>query len=303
MRIYTQAPYTGSYRSNVMTSDTNKNSFLPSSNSNKNSSFPSIVKKKPIVLPPQDEENSENFYRSNATASNTNKNSFLPTSHSNKNSSFPSISKKKSIVLPQDEENSENFENSNAPIANTRPSTAPALQKGLSCRTLRQPIPEGGACNLVYEPDSSGRLVEHYTTHELQGMALVGRWTAGAGKKIAGFKFKRNVGRNVLIGNCSAGVLGRRNYCNGFCQFVKQAKLMKGDVTLYDVPTGFKAMPVDVYLYYDDNRPGHQTVKLLPGKSYTTENILAVGCVPKNTRFYESEKVDLLKWLHGKLYV
>jgi hypothetical protein len=58
---------------------------------------------------------------------------------------------------------------------------------------------------------------------------------------------------------------------------------------------------VDVYLYYDDSRPGHQTVKLEPGQSYTTENVLAVGCLPKNTPFYESiETVDLLKWLHGK---
>jgi len=195
-------------------------------------------------------------------------------------------------------ENEENAENINLSVANRPPLTSPSLQKGLSCRTLAEPIPEGGACNLCYEPDSSGRLVEHYSTHELQGMAIVGRWTPGVNKKIAGFKFKRNVGRNVLIGNCSAGVLGRRNYCNGFCQFVKSAKLLKGSVTLYDVPTGFKAMPVDVYLYYDDNRTGHQTVKLVPGESYTTEGVLAVGCLPKGAPFYERETVDLLKWLH-----
>lgn len=233
------------------------------------------------------------YTRSNNFSSNATKSSFLPS----KPSSFPSVAKAKSFVLPDDEENSENFENA-APVVNRRPSTAPALQKGLSYRTVGEPIPEGGACNLVYEPDSSGRLVEHYSTHELQGMATVGRWTAGAGKKIAGFKFKRNAGRNVLIGNCSAGVLGRKNYCNGFCQFVKQAKLMNGDVTLYDIPTGFKAMPVDVYLYYDDNRPGHQTVKLVPGKSFTTENVVAVATLPKSTPFYESETVDLFKWLH-----
>merc|ERR1712232_1229253 len=126
-----------------------------------------------------------------------------------------------------------------------------------------------------------------------------GRWTPGVGKKIAGFKFKRNLGRNVLIGNCSAGVQGRRNYCNGFCQFIKSAKLMNGNVIVYDIPTGFKAMPVDVYLYYDDDRPGHQTVKLVPGESYTTEGVLAVAVLPKGgARFYERETVDLLKWLY-----
>jgi len=221
-------------------------------------------------------------------------------SKTNNNSSFPSVTKKESIVLQSStsSENEENAENINLSVANRPPLTSPSLQKGLSCRTLAEPIPEGGACNLCYEPDSSGRLVEHYSTHELQGMAIVGRWTPGVNKKIAGFKFKRNVGRNVLIGNCSAGVLGRRNYCNGFCQFVKSAKLLKGSVTLYDVPTGFKAMPVDVYLYYDDNRTGHQTVKLVPGESYTTEGVLAVGCLPKGAPFYERETVDLLKWLH-----
>jgi len=236
---------------------------------------------------------STNSQRSNVMAPSTNKRSFAPS----KGSSFPSSAKRRSIVQPQDEENSDSFENLKAPVVNKRPSTAPTLKKGLSYRTIGEPI-EGGACHLVYEPDSSGRLVEHYSKNQLQGMATVGRWTPGSTKKIAGFKFKRNAGRQVLIGNCSAGVLGRKNYCNGFCQFVKQAKMLNGDVTLYDVPTGFKSMPVDVYLYYDDNRAGHQTIKLEPGESYTTENVIAVGCLPKNTQFYENETVDLLKWLH-----
>jgi hypothetical protein len=272
MRIYSGGKYTNSYRSNAL-EPYRVDTVAPSGTTS---------------------------YLGTSMLPSTNKRSFKRS----KESSFPSSNKRKSIA-PRDEENSENFVNSNVPVENSkapvvrkaRPSTEPALQKGLSYRTLGEPI-EGGACHLVYEPDSSGRLVEHYSKNELQGMAVVGRWSAGDGKKIAGFKFKRNAGRQVLIGNCSAGVLGRKNYCNGFCQFVKQAKLMSGDVTLYDVPTGFKAMPVDVYLYYDDNRPGHQTVKLEPGQSYTTENCVAVGCLPKNTPFYETETVDLLKWLH-----
>ena len=280
MRIYSGGKYTNSYRSNALepyrvntvapsgTTSYLGSSMLPSTNkrSVQQSSFPSSSKRRSIA--PQDEENIENY-------------------ENYENSSAPVMESKAPVV-------------EKAPVVRkARTSTEPSLQKGLSYRTLGEPI-EGGACHLVYEPDSSGRLVEHYSKNELQNMAVVGRWSAGAGKKIAGFKFKRNAGRQVLIGNCSAGVLGRRNYCNGFCQFVKQAKLMLGDVTLYDVPTGFKAMPVDVYLYYDDNRPGYQTVKLEPGESYTTENCVAVGCLPKNTPFYETETVDLLKWLHGK---
>lgn len=271
MRIYSGGQYTNSYRSNAL-EPYRVNTVAPSGTTS---------------------------YLGSNMLPNTNKRSFPPS-----NQSFPSTNKRKSIA-PQDEENSENFENINANVSNpkapvvskAKPLAEPKLQKGLSYRTLGEPI-EGGACHLVYEPDSSGRLVEHYSKNELQNMAVVGRWSAGVGKKIAGFKFKRNAGRQVLIGSCSAGVQGRKNYCNGFCQFVKQAKLMLGDVTLYDVPTGFKAMPVDVYLYYDDNRPGYQTVKLEPGESYTTENCVAVGCLPKNTPFYQSETVDLLKWLH-----
>lgn len=277
MRIYNQGVYTNSYRRN-----NNINSFRSASSSSLN---------------------------------NINRGSINIQNMSKSLSSFPSVQKidlqsSSSSLLSSSENNEENSENANpmgvvakttTTTTATDTSTAPprSLSKGLSCRTLHEPIPEGGACSLVYEPDSSGRLVEHYSKTDVQnGLAVVARWTAGHGKKIAGFKFKRNLGRQVLIGNCSAGVQGRHNYCNGFCQFVKSAKLSRGDVTLYDVPTGFKAMPVDVYLYYNDNRPGHQTIKLVPGKAYTTENVLAVGVVPSGAPFYEHETVALLKWLH-----
>jgi hypothetical protein len=152
------------------------------------------------------------------------------------------------------------------------------------------------ACYLVYEPDSSGRLVEHYSKTPVEG--AVGRWVASGDKKIAGFKFTRNAGRNVLIGSCSAGVQGRRNYCNGWCQFVKSCKILKGNVTVWDVPKGFKAMPADLYLYYDDARPNHQTIKLEPGIAYTTDKLLAVACLPKSSPFFENNiTVDIMKWL------
>ncbi|VEU39648.1 unnamed protein product [Pseudo-nitzschia multistriata] len=276
MRIYNGGTFTNSYRSDAME---NRKLKIAPSQKLPCSSFLPATSKRSIVLP-EDQENSA----------------------PNKNFEASSNARVPKKPLSMDQENSSNFSNTSVTAAPMVPSKAlsekPAMQKGLSERTLGEPIPEGGVCNLVYEPDSSGRLVEHFTKTELHGMAVVGRWTAGNGKKIAGFKFKRNAGRNVLIGNCAAGVLGRKNYCNGFCQFVKQAYLMNGEVTLYDIPKGFKAMPVDVYLYYDDNRPGHQTVKLVPGKSLSTENLLAVSCLPKNTPFYETETVDLFKWLH-----
>jgi len=160
---------------------------------------------------------------------------------------------------------------------------------------MAAPSPTGGACYLVYEPDSSGRLVEHYSHSPVAG--AIGRWapSEGSTKKIAGFKFKRNVGRNVLIGNCSAGVQGRKNYCSGWCQFVRSAKTMDADVMLWD-PI-MKGMMVDVYLYYSDARPNYQTKRLEPGMAYTTASLQAVACIPKSTPFYEGMCCDILKWL------
>ena len=160
---------------------------------------------------------------------------------------------------------------------------------------MAAPSPTGGACYLVYEPDSSGRLVEHYSHSPIAG--AIGRWapSEGSTKKIAGFKFKRNVGRNVLIGNCSAGVQGRKNYCSGWCQFVRSAKTMDADIMLWDPIS--KGMFVDVYLYYNDARPNYQTIRLEPGMTYTTANLQAVACIPKSTPFFEGMCCDILKWL------
>lgn len=158
---------------------------------------------------------------------------------------------------------------------------------------MTAPNPEGGACYLVYEPDSSGRLVEHYSKTPVAD--AIGRWVPTGTKKIAGFKFKQNLGKSVLIGNCSAGVQGRRNYSSGWCQFIRSARVMQGEVMLWD-PVG-KGLMVDVYVYQNDNRPAHQSIKLQPGVSVNVEKILAVACIPKNTPFFEGMAVDILKWL------
>ena len=156
---------------------------------------------------------------------------------------------------------------------------------------------QGPACYLVYEPDSSGRLVEHYSLVKVEG--AIGKWTPGPGKKIAPFKLKRNAGRNVLIGQCSAGVQGRKNYCNGWCQFVKSAFVMDGgSVQLWDPSEGRKGLSVGLYLYFDTNDPKDQTVKVEQGgQPIPTTKLLAVACLPKNTEFFENMTVPLSRWL------
>jgi hypothetical protein len=161
--------------------------------------------------------------------------------------------------------------------------------------SMQIPCPDGGACYLVYDPDSSGRIIEHYGKTPVD--FAIGRWVPSSDKKIAGFKFKRNVGRNALIGNCSAGVQGRQNYCSGWCQFVRSAKVMGGEVMMWDPAVGHKGLMVDVLLYYDDFRPHHQTVRMEQAIPYTTDKLLAVACIPKGTPFFEDMTIDILKWL------
>ena len=150
-----------------------------------------------------------------------------------------------------------------------------------------------GACYLTYEPDSSGRLVIHYSKTPIEN--AIGMWVPGGGKKISGFKFKQNLGKAVLIGSCASGVQGRKNYCSGWCQFVREAKILNGWVTLWDPVS--KGLKVDVWLYRDDKRASHQSVKLEQGVPTSTDKLLAVAALPKYTEFYNGMAVDILKWL------
>jgi len=153
----------------------------------------------------------------------------------------------------------------------------------------------GGACYLIYEPASSGRLVEYYS-HSFVPNAI-GMWVPGKGKKLPDFKYRQNSGRVILISNCSAGVQGRKNYASGWCSFVRSARLLNGDITLWN-PNRCKGLLVDVYVYNDDKCRNKQTVKLQTGVARKIrDDSLAVACVPQNTRFYKGMVIGLHKWL------
>lgn len=148
---------------------------------------------------------------------------------------------------------------------------------------------------LVYGPDSSGRLVEHYSKTPIEG--ALGRWVPGKEKKIAEFKFKQNLGKVVLIGNCSGGLAGRKAYCSGWNQFVKNAKLNKGEIIFWEPQKDAKGLQVDIWFYTDDSRPGFQSIKLDEGVSIGVDKMLAVSTMPKSTQFYEGVVIDMFKWL------
>mmetsp|Transcript_20023 Transcript_20023/g.28498 ORF Transcript_20023/g.28498 Transcript_20023/m.28498 type:complete len:172 (+) Transcript_20023:291-806(+) len=151
-----------------------------------------------------------------------------------------------------------------------------------------------GGCYLVYESDSSGRLVQHYSKTPVPH--AIGFWCAGQDKKIQGFKFTQNLGRSELIRNCAAGNEGRKNYYSGWCQFVKAAKLMKGSVKKIATDESTQCLEVDVYLYYKE---GDKVIKLEDGVLIDASNMDAVACVPKNCDIFGNlTKMDEGMFLH-----
>jgi hypothetical protein len=136
---------------------------------------------------------------------------------------------------------------------------------------------ETTGCYLVYESDSSGKLIQHYSKIALP--EAIGFWQPGEGKKIQGFKFKQNLGKSELIRNLTGGVEGRKNFYSGWCQFIKSAKLMKGTITKYAVPEGVQALEVDIYMYYKE---GDKIVMIEDGVAIDVTTMSGVACLPKN---------------------
>ena len=83
------------------------------------------------------------------------------------------------------------------------------------------PNTSNGAAYLVYDSDGA-RLMVHYSKKPVA--KALGMWYPTGSSQIKGFKFLQNHGKSELIGNCAAGVTGRKNYYSGWCQFVRQAR-------------------------------------------------------------------------------
>mmetsp|Transcript_23845 Transcript_23845/g.30407 ORF Transcript_23845/g.30407 Transcript_23845/m.30407 type:complete len:114 (-) Transcript_23845:313-654(-) len=86
---------------------------------------------------------------------------------------------------------------------------------------MAETLPVEG-CYLLYESDSGGKLVLHYSREA--DPDAVGFWAPGEGKKIQGFKFNRASGKSELIKGIAGGDANRKKYFSGWCQFLKEAK-------------------------------------------------------------------------------
>lgn len=137
-------------------------------------------------------------------------------------------------------------------------------------------------CYLSYLSDSGGKLELQYSRTPITN--AVGFWCASGGKKIQGFKFTGNGGRQELIKGIAGGDANKKKYYSGWCQFVKEAKKFHGWVVAYS-PIA-QGIEVDLYVYY---REGSRMEKLdFTGEAmYNVSGADAVTCVPKDSDVYK----------------
>eukprot|EP00586_Coscinodiscus_wailesii_P021935 CAMPEP_0172497666 /NCGR_PEP_ID=MMETSP1066-20121228/103077_1 /TAXON_ID=671091 /ORGANISM="Coscinodiscus wailesii, Strain CCMP2513" /LENGTH=170 /DNA_ID=CAMNT_0013270555 /DNA_START=95 /DNA_END=607 /DNA_ORIENTATION=+ len=146
--------------------------------------------------------------------------------------------------------------------------------------TTETPEKNEAGCYLLYESDSSGKLMLYYSKTEVPG--AIGFWEAGEGRTIQGFKFKKNMGRNELARGCAGGVNGRKLYYSGWTQYLKMAKLFDGTVTI--LPLHDVGLPVDLYGYHKDTL---EVLKLEENVPFTVSDLDAVACLPKHSDVFE----------------
>ena len=162
--------------------------------------------------------------------------------------------------------------------------------------TDREFSPEKG-CYLIYDPSSNGRLMIYYSKTYVPG--AVGFWAPGPTHSIQKFKFTRNLGRSELIGNCAAGVAGRKNYYSGWCQFIRAAKALRGYVIIFP-RNDTQGLDVDIFVYYQSNCEvdGKQTVQIKENVPFDISNVAAVACLPQKTILFDGvAKIELSHWM------
>jgi len=141
--------------------------------------------------------------------------------------------------------------------------------------------PEG--CYLLYESNSGGQLVLHYSKGIVPDNA-VGFFLCGEGNKIQDFKFNGG-GRSVLIKGIAGGDANRRKYFGGWSQFLKLAKAKKGKIIQFSPQQG---VPVDIYGFVSAKSQPElipSTARLVDISEYD-----AVAVMPRHAVFLEGVK-------------
>jgi len=142
----------------------------------------------------------------------------------------------------------------------------------------------GEGCYLVYESDSSGRLMAVFCKADTPSPEnAVGFWSPGEGKKIQGFKFKQNSGRSELVRGCSGGVEGRKKYYTGYIQFLKSAKNYNGKISILTKGEEVQGLDVQVFGFTQND----DVAILEENKAYNISDFKALACIPMGINIYE----------------
>ena len=178
------------------------------------------------------------------------------------------------------------------------------IAEKLQVESINEEAPNSSkGCYLHYDA-SSAKLKVQYSTSSVSN--AIGFYSS---RSIPAFKYKKNFGRADLIGNCAAGVQGRKNYYSGWCQFIRAARsalkaeaeatgTIEGEFWIYPRKEEQQGLDVDIYIY--DAMAEYQTVILPPNKVLQEEiiSIDAVACFPKHSDVFEEVKqMELNRWL------
>ena len=150
-------------------------------------------------------------------------------------------------------------------------------------------------CYLSYHPDSGGRLEIHYSKSSIP--TAIAFWTPGEGKKIQGFKFTQNSGRQELIKGIAGGDANKKKYFSGCCQFIKEAKKFKGSVTFHSpIEQGIE---VDIFVFFGDGNRMEQLVFEGGEAMHDISGVNAVACVVKGNDSYTGVRnIDAVTFLN-----
>ena len=136
-------------------------------------------------------------------------------------------------------------------------------------------------CYLLFDPTSGGKLTINYSKTMVEG--AIGFWAPGKGKKLQGFKFKQNQGRSDLMKGL-AGKDYKKKYFNGWCQFVKAAKMQQGSICKW---SKHERIELDIYVFYNDSC---EVKKIEDGELFDVSDIDAVTCLPKGNSTFDGVK-------------
>lgn len=182
------------------------------------------------------------------------------------------------IVMEQNRESQITVESPSSKRGNLQTSASPKTQPTI---TPAEPTSSTEGCYLVFDPSSGGKLTMLYSKTVVNG--AIGFWTPGRGKKIQGFKFKQNQGRSDLMKNI-AGKDYKKKYFNGWCQFVKAAKMYSGFVCKW---SEHERIETDMFVFYSDSC---EMRKIEDGELFDVSDIDAVACLPKGNATFDGVK-------------